>query len=498
MGTYTSQVFSAPPLPAAGNCMCPTCYTNLAMGGLPTSLTSGWPGYVYGSANNTVQINVANHKTQDICLSAVNLTLNAVRVFPKLEEVIPNIASSTSATNIFIVADYINPDQDYACFFNGDPTPHEAQVLNSTYASCNTQITPDMTTDPEFFSSGQDETTSIPKRVSSRAVLGALANTIVLAPSWANPSEIYNYPAPFNFYNEPVIKTANPTKGRVGETISVIGSGFVDSPYMSCKFGETVVAATYGSDSSIECAVPEALRAVAGGKVALRVSLNGQDMSSSYVPFALDTSHGWWTGKHIAILVGSIAGALLLIGVITAVVIYRRKNSGGASRRRLLGNNNNNGYRALPSLSLNSVNSDYDGIDMSEVILGDKVGRGSFGDIYRAEWRGTEVAVKKIPFNTLNDDLVQELLNEARIMESIRHPNVLSLMGCCPRPPEVCIIMEYMPRGSLLRHFAGLSHPSELATHSKNGTRRCPWYEFPPSTQSHHHASRSQESQLTR
>jgi serine/threonine protein kinase len=59
------------------------------------------------------------------------------------------------------------------------------------------------------------------------------------------------------------------------------------------------------------------------------------------------------------------------------------------------------------------------------------------------------VAVKKIPFNSLNDDLVQEMLNEARIMESIRHPNVLSLMGCCPRPPEVCIVMEYMPRGSL-------------------------------------------------
>lgn len=442
MGTFTSNVYSAPPLPSAGNCMCPTCYDTLSMGGLPTALKSGWPGYLYGAANNTIQINVANHKTQDICLAAVNLTLSAVRVFPKIEDISPNIASSTAATTVTFVVDYLNPDQDYACFFNGDATPHEATVHNKTYATCNTQANPD-STNPSSISISQAASSKL--SASTKAASKAFANTVVLAPSWADPTESYNYPTSFTFYVEPTIKTASPNKGRIGDAISVSGSGFVDSPYMSCKFGDTVVAASYASPSTIECSVPEAMKEVSGGKVQLRVSLNGQDMSSSSVPFSLDTSSGWWTPRHIAILVGSIAGALLLIGVVSAIVIYRRKKSGASHRR----GGNSAGYRALPSLSMNSVQSDYDGIDMSEVTLQDKVGRGSFGDIYKAEWRGTEVAVKKIPFNTLNDDLVQEMLNEARIMESIRHPNVLSLMGCCPRPPEVCIIMEYMPRGSL-------------------------------------------------
>lgn len=458
LGSFQSPAFSAPPLPSSSTCLCPTCVAHVPMGGLPTDFKLGWPDYVYGG-NNTLQIQVANHKTQDICLAAVNVTLNAVKVFPVIQSLSPNIASASIASTLSITADYLNPDQDYACFFLGDASPHPATVVNTTFATCQTISSSskrdanerDSNYEKSIQSSVGDEINSnLEAQSSDGGRRRKSIDALVLAPVWASPSASYNNPVPFIFYPEPTITGITPNKAKVGDSVSVHGHGFVDSQYMSCRFDTVVVPATFGSDSSIECIVPAAIKNIKGGKVQVRVSLNGQDSSSTSATFQLSTTTGP-SSKKLAIILGSIAGALLLIGVAIAVFVYRRKSKGkggrDSARKRLLGNSA--GYRNLPSLSLNSVSSDQDGIDMSEVKLLDKVGRGSFGDIYKAEWRGTEVAVKKIPFNSLNEDLVQEMLNEARIMESIRHPNVLSLMGCSPRPPEVCIIMEYMPRGSL-------------------------------------------------
>jgi len=450
LGTFTSESWSAPPLPAPANCLCSNCAATVTMAGLPTQFPRGWPSYAYGSPN-ALQVVVANHGVQDVCLSFVNLTLNAVRVFPSIVHLVPNLASITTASEISITADYINPSQDYACFFNGNPTPFDAIVVNETFATCRSPSSARLKSLTSL-SKHIQHTYASNSREGQPLEKTTLVDTIILAPSWAIPSATYNMPSTFNFYAEPTVAGASPNKGKPGDTISVRGTGFVDSQYMSCRFGPLLSPAFFASSSSIECPVPNGISGASNQKLELRVSLNGQDTSSSFVSFQLESSSSWWTSKRVAIVLGSVGGSLLLIGVLVAVILYRRTSASRAPRgySRLTGSSNSNGYRGLPSLSLNSVVSDEDnGIDMSEVKILEKIGRGSFGDIYRAEWRGTEVAVKKIPFNSINEDLVQEMLNEARIMESIRHPNVLSLMGCCPRPPEVCIIMEYMPRGSL-------------------------------------------------
>lgn len=34
-------------------------------------------------------------------------------------------------------------------------------------------------------------------------------------------------------------------------------------------------------------------------------------------------------------------------------------------------------------------------------------------------------------------------------MTSLRHPNVVLFMAACTKPPNMCIVMEYMALGSL-------------------------------------------------
>jgi serine/threonine protein kinase len=87
-------------------------------------------------------------------------------------------------------------------------------------------------------------------------------------------------------------------------------------------------------------------------------------------------------------------------------------------------------------------------INYSEVDCQEKIGAGGFGDVYKGIFRGTEVAIKKVLADKLSKDAVEELTKEAEIMSGLRHPNVVLFMGFC-RPPDCCLLFEYIRRGSL-------------------------------------------------
>ncbi|KAI4996223.1 hypothetical protein ZWY2020_046814 [Hordeum vulgare] len=75
----------------------------------------------------------------------------------------------------------------------------------------------------------------------------------------------------------------------------------------------------------------------------------------------------------------------------------------------------------------------------------------SFGEVYRGEWHGTEVAVKKFLQQDISSDALEEFRAEVRIMKRLRHPNVVLFMGAITRVPNLSIVTEFLPRGSLFR-----------------------------------------------
>jgi hypothetical protein len=82
-----------------------------------------------------------------------------------------------------------------------------------------------------------------------------------------------------------------------------------------------------------------------------------------------------------------------------------------------------------------------------EVELGPLLGTGGYGQVYRATWKGTEVAVKKMV--SASKVMERSFKDEVRVMTSLRHPNVVLFMGACTKAPTMCIIMEFMALGSL-------------------------------------------------
>ncbi|KAL2548504.1 serine/threonine-protein kinase EDR1-like [Forsythia ovata] len=83
--------------------------------------------------------------------------------------------------------------------------------------------------------------------------------------------------------------------------------------------------------------------------------------------------------------------------------------------------------------------------------IGERIGIGSYGEVYRAEWNGTEVAVKKFMNQDISGIALAQYRCEVEIMLRLRHPNVVLFMGAVTRPPNLSILTEFLPRGSLFK-----------------------------------------------
>ncbi|XP_042468008.1 probable serine/threonine-protein kinase SIS8 [Zingiber officinale] len=86
-----------------------------------------------------------------------------------------------------------------------------------------------------------------------------------------------------------------------------------------------------------------------------------------------------------------------------------------------------------------------------DIILGERIGLGSFGEVYHGDWHGTEVAVKRFLHQDISSDALEEFISEVRIMKRLRHPNVVLFMGAITRVPNLSIVTEFLHRGSLFR-----------------------------------------------
>ena len=97
-------------------------------------------------------------------------------------------------------------------------------------------------------------------------------------------------------------------------------------------------------------------------------------------------------------------------------------------------------------------------VDSDEIKILEMIGRGYFGEVYSAKWKGTTVAVKKL-FLPQNDSSqwLRDFRSEVSMLESLRHPNIVLFMGYAEKPPNLLIMTEYMPRGSLYDVLHGAS-----------------------------------------
>jgi|GEM_PF-1588697 len=87
-----------------------------------------------------------------------------------------------------------------------------------------------------------------------------------------------------------------------------------------------------------------------------------------------------------------------------------------------------------------------------------RLGSGSYSDVYQAKWKDTNVAVKVLKAQGIPKHAIQALCREAAMMIELHHPNIVEVKGVCLEPGHCSLVVALAARGSL---HSVLSNPDE-------------------------------------
>ncbi|EFA86434.1 LISK family protein kinase [Heterostelium album PN500] len=120
----------------------------------------------------------------------------------------------------------------------------------------------------------------------------------------------------------------------------------------------------------------------------------------------------------------------------------------------MVNNNDGNPIEGLPP----SKGDDIFGIDYADLVLENVIGRGSFGQVQKASYFGTEVAVKSLSsLVSIDPDYYKFMQREIRILMDMRHPNIVQYIGSCKHEEKNeekhMIITEFINGGDLHQYL---------------------------------------------
>ncbi|XP_012284159.1 raf homolog serine/threonine-protein kinase phl [Orussus abietinus] len=101
-------------------------------------------------------------------------------------------------------------------------------------------------------------------------------------------------------------------------------------------------------------------------------------------------------------------------------------------------------------------------IPADEILVGPRIGSGSFGTVFKAHWHGP-VAVKTLNVKIPTMAQLQAFKNEVAVLRKTRHVNILLFMGCASKP-KLAIVTQWCEGSSLYKHLHVFETKFELLT----------------------------------
>lgn len=95
--------------------------------------------------------------------------------------------------------------------------------------------------------------------------------------------------------------------------------------------------------------------------------------------------------------------------------------------------------------------------DMSQLFIGNKFASGRHSRIYRGLYKKRDVAIKLVSQPEEDAHLAalleKEFTSEVSFLFHLQHPNIITFVAACKKPPVFCIITEYLAGGSLRKYL---------------------------------------------
>ncbi|KAK3140129.1 hypothetical protein QOZ80_5AG0396380 [Eleusine coracana subsp. coracana] len=184
-----------------------------------------------------------------------------------------------------------------------------------------------------------------------------------------------------------------------------------------------------------------------------------------------DGCYGYTTGskknKSVPFIVaGVLAGVTVIIGALVVCRLRRQRSAAyryGSAMRLLSEAASSSG---VPVYTYHEVSRATNGFSHTH-----RLGTGAYGTVYvgklpvplsaaasGAATTPTLVAIKRLRRRVPHgggddDDDGRALLNEIRLVSSVRHRNLVRLLGCCLDRGEHILVYEYVPNGTLSHHL---------------------------------------------
>lgn len=103
------------------------------------------------------------------------------------------------------------------------------------------------------------------------------------------------------------------------------------------------------------------------------------------------------------------------------------------------------------SLSLN-LEKAFEGcmIQEKDLDIREQLGKGEFGEVLLGMWNGKRVAVKMLKDS---NEAMQKFLEEAQLMKSLKHKNLVNLLGVVYNNKHIYLVTEFMSKGNLVDYL---------------------------------------------
>ncbi|GMH84723.1 hypothetical protein TrST_g13221 [Triparma strigata] len=88
------------------------------------------------------------------------------------------------------------------------------------------------------------------------------------------------------------------------------------------------------------------------------------------------------------------------------------------------------------------ASGDWKEIPFESIEILEQIGGGGVGLVHRGYYQDREVAVKTLFDPKVDEALKAEFMNELIQTSRCAHPNVVSVIGACNQPPNLCFVME--------------------------------------------------------
>ncbi|ELP87777.1 serine/threonine protein kinase-transforming protein Rmil, putative [Entamoeba invadens IP1] len=334
-----------------------------------------------------------------LCVSLISCVSYSQTTHPKIVSVYPEAVPCVGSHKVSITTeDTIDTSTQLSCYFNENEMPFISS--DDTHGTCYSPDFSGMLEPPVFVE-------------------------YLLIDSKGKPPK-QNITKKMTFYNV-TLRSGVQSTFKKNQVLFLQGEGFIEDKNSQCILKQHnttfMVKGLFSTPTVFICYIEDILGKLVGQTMNITLNLNGQDESLSVLEYQFTE---FSESTHILAFIVISLSILFVVVLLTLLAVFILKN-----------------------ILKKKTDVLQDLINPGEVLCEEVIGSGSFGDVWRAKWRGENIAVKLIPTRSMVKSDVLECVKEIQLMRRLTHPNVLQFFGCGTDENYILIAMALMERGSV-------------------------------------------------